>query len=158
MSNAHLDAVILKALALKHVGVAKQHTLHLLLRLASKCLGDRLVDAVGLIDGEPLGPGVTVGLHGDLDHRLGGHGSRHTLDIAIRFGSDGLKWVLRSRVGLGEGSLDLGSRGRIRESHRELVGGAGGHKGAELVDFAHIVVTFTNALDADLGILLDLMM
>jgi hypothetical protein len=143
VSNAtHLDAVILKALALKHVGVAKQYALHLLLRFASKCLGDRLVDALGLIDGEPLGPGVTVGLHGDLDHRLGGHGSRHTLDIAVEFGGDGLKWVLRSRGGLGEGCLDRESRGRIREGHCELVGGAGGHKGAELVDVAHIVVTF----------------
>ena len=88
MSNAHLDAVIIKALALKHIAVAKQYALHLPLRLASKCLGDRLVDALGLIDGEPLGPCVAVGLHGDLDHRLGGHGSRHTVGIAIELGGE----------------------------------------------------------------------
>ena len=66
MSKAHLDAVILKALALKHVGVAKQHTLHLLLRLAFKRCGDRLVDALRWINGEPLG--LHVGVNSDANH------------------------------------------------------------------------------------------
>jgi len=63
LSNQPIDAVILKALAIKHI--AKQHTLHLLLRLASKCLSDRLVSALCWINDEPLG--LLYGGNSDAD-------------------------------------------------------------------------------------------
>ena len=50
----HLDTMILKTLALEHVRVSKQHALHLVLPLTSKPLGDRCMDWLRRVDGEPL--------------------------------------------------------------------------------------------------------
>ena len=73
-SNAtYLNAVLLKALPLEHVHIAKQHPLHLLLPLASKRLSDRLVDSLPWIDGESLAPCITVGQHVDLNRVLSMH-------------------------------------------------------------------------------------
>jgi len=53
-ANAHLDAVILKALALEHINVAKHHSLYNFPLLAPKGLGDRHVDALCGVNRDPL--------------------------------------------------------------------------------------------------------
>ena len=63
--NGHLDTVVLKALALEHVGLTEKHTMHLLL-CHTKLLGNRFVDRLCWSDANPLG--VSIRANSDADH------------------------------------------------------------------------------------------
>jgi len=62
--------VIHKALTLDHINVAKNNALYIRL-VHTKRLGDRLVDRLRWVDGEPLG--VSVRPNRDTDILRGGH-------------------------------------------------------------------------------------